>query len=121
MAKEVNGYQDLVVWQKAMQVVYLIYELTRSFPVEERYGLSSQMRRSAVSIPSNIAEGRHRGSRKNYSQFLIIAYGSVAELETQLLIAKHLNYITTEQFNETYGLISECSKMLNKMINTLRT
>ena len=116
----VNSYKDLIVWQKSLDLVLEIYRLTENFPTDEKYGLTSQMKRSAVSIPSNIAEGRRRGSRKDFRQFLIIAYGSGAELETQLEIArrlpfgKNLNYILIDQ------LLSEVMRMLNKMLSSLK-
>ena len=87
---KINTYRDLIVWQKSMDLVVEIYKLTKNFPKSEIYGLTSQMKRCAVSIPSNIAEGRRRGSRKDYRHFLIIAYGSGAELETQIEIVKRL-------------------------------
>lgn len=82
--KNINSYKDLIVWQKSMELVKSIYEMTANFPKEEIYGLISQMKRSSISIPSNIAEGKRRGTRKDYRQFLVIAYGSGAELETQI-------------------------------------
>lgn len=87
--KKISSYKDLLVWQKALELSVEIYNLTENFPKEEIYGLTSQIRRAAVSIPSNIAEGRYRGSKKDFSQFLRIAYASGAELETQLEIAKN--------------------------------
>ena len=87
-----HSYKDLIVWQKAMDLVELVYKLVKYFPKEEVYGLSSQIKRSTISIPSNIAEGRRRGTRKEYRQFLIIAYSSGAELETQIEIAKRLAF-----------------------------
>src|SRR3989338_1893756 len=86
----VASYRDLIVWQKSMRLVIAVYELTEDFPRSEIYGLTSQMRRAAVSIPSNIAEGRRKGSRKEFKQFLINAFGSGSELETQTEIAKLL-------------------------------
>lgn len=95
MATSIKSYQDLTVWQKSMELVAWIYELTQHFPKEEMYGLVSQMRRSAISIPSNIAEGYSRRHRQEYIQFVRIAFGSGAELETQLIIAKKLGYTST--------------------------
>jgi len=88
----INSYKDLIVWQKSMNLVVEVYKLTDNYPKTEIYGLTSQTRRSSVSIPSNIAEGRKRSSRKDYRQFLIIAYASGAELETQIEIAKRLSF-----------------------------
>jgi len=95
----------------------LIYELTEAFPKEELYNLVSQMRRSAVSIPSNIAEGRSRGTRKDFQQFLRIAYGSGAELETQIIIAQKLKKTSNLGYSKVESLLSEVMKMLNTMIS----
>ena len=92
MHKPIHTYKDLIVWQRAMELVGAVYELTKDFPRSEIYGLVSQMQRCATSIPSNIAEGRRRGTKKDYRHFLIIAYGSGAELETQVDIAKKLSF-----------------------------
>ena len=100
-----------------MSLVALIYELTKTFPDDERFGLTSQMRRCSVSIPSNIAEGWGRLSRKNYIQFLRISRGSLYELETQILITKQLKYINDSESIES--LIIEISKMLNSLIRKL--
>ncbi|MBH0177201.1 MAG: four helix bundle protein [Nitrospira sp.] len=89
-------HKDLAVWKKAMELATQVYSLTSQFPKEEMYGLTSQMRRSAVSIPSNIAEGAARHSRKEFIQFLHVASGSVAELETQLLLASRIGYLPTD-------------------------
>jgi four helix bundle protein len=86
MKNNLNSYKDLIVWQRAMELVVEIYKLTDKFPKEEIYGIISQMRRCAISIPSNIAEGRRRDGKKDFRRFLIIAYGSGAELETQIEI-----------------------------------
>lgn len=117
--KTIHSYKDLIVWQRAMELVVAVYELTAQFPPEEIYGLISQMKRSAISIPSNIAEGRCRSTKKDYLQFLRISYGSGAELETQVEITKrlpktrHLNRIKVET------LLTEVMKMLNVMIRNL--
>jgi four helix bundle protein len=89
-----KGHRDLRVWQESIGLVKDIYAITSRFPDEEKFGLISQMRRSAVSIPSNIAEGAARGSQREFAQFLVIARGSLGELETQLIIAKELNYLS---------------------------
>ena len=115
----VNSYQDLTVWQRGIELVLKIYKLTEKFPSTEIYGLTSQMRRSAISIPSNIAEGRRRGTKKDYLQFLRVAYGSGAELETQLLIAHKLSFGDNLAYNEVNGLIEEVMKMLNVMIRKM--
>ena len=108
-------YQDLVVWQKAMELAQEIYQLVKLLPAEELYSLSDQMRRAAVSIPSNIAEGRGRGTDKDYKHFLCIAKGSVFELETQLLLCVKINYLTQSQVEMSLSLCSEISKMLASM------
>ncbi len=111
----INSYKDLIVWQKAMDLVVAAYRLTEPFPQSERYGLTSQMRRAAVSIPSNIAEGRRRGSTMDYRHFLIIAYSSGAELETQVEIAKRLSFGKEIDYNKVDDLLPQVMKMLNKM------
>jgi four helix bundle protein len=113
----IKSYKELVVWQKSMTLVTLIYEITKIFPDDEKFGLTSQMRRCSVSIPSNIAEGWGRLSKKNYIQFLRISKGSLYELETQILITKQLNYINDSETVES--LIIEISKMLNSLIRKL--
>ena len=114
-------YKDLIVWQRAMDLVVAVYVLTEAFPKAEVYGLTSQMRRCAVSIPSNIAEGRYRGSKKDYRQFLIIAYSSGAELETQIEIAKRLPLGESLDFSNVDGFLIETMKMLNKMVASMDT
>lgn len=104
-----------------MNLVLAIYGLTDSFPKSELYGLTSQMRRAAVSIPSNIAEGRRRGSKKEFAHFLIIAYGSGAEVETQLEIAKRLSFGKPEEYKQATDLLDEIMRMLNKMLTNLRS
>lgn len=117
----IQTYKDLIVWQKAMDLVTAVYKLTEQFPKSEMYGLTSQMRRSVVSIPSNIAEGRRSGSRKDYRQFLIFAYSSGAELETQIEIVKRLPFGEKLDYNQTDRLLLEVMKMLNKILSTLRS
>ena len=120
MIKAINSHKDLIVWQKSMDVATEIYKITDIFPKSELYGLTSQMRRSAVSIPSNIAEGRKRGSRKDFRHFLVISYGSGAELETQIEISKRLNFANIENYKKVDELLLEVMKMLNKMLSNLR-
>jgi len=112
-----KNYFDLDVWIKARELASLCYELTKAFPKEETFGLTLQMRRSAVSIPSNIAEGCGRNTSKDTLQFLFIARGSAYELETQFYIAYDLNYISKEQLNKVLDKITECKKLLNGFIN----
>ena len=114
-----SSYKELTLWQKSYKLTLDIYSATKSFPKEELFGLVSQMRRSAVSIPSNLAEGNNRHGTKEHTQFIRIAYGSGAELETQLLLARDLSYITEREYNEINTLLSEVMKMLNKLITSL--
>ena len=119
MNAEIKSHKDLIVWQKAVDLSMLIYKLTNTFPQREIYGLSSQMRRAAISIASNIAEGRARHTRKDFSHFLHMAFGSAVELETQLLIAKRLSFLGDNEYTKTNSLLSEVSKMLRAMIDKL--
>lgn len=123
LVEPIHSYKELFVWQKSMSLVVSVYELTKQFPQSEIYGLTSQMRRCAVSIPSNIAEGRRRGSKKDFRQFLIIAYASGAELETQLEITRRLSFVSEKELGIADGLLNEIMRMLNKMIGsfTLRS
>ncbi|MBP9850897.1 MAG: four helix bundle protein [Candidatus Peribacteraceae bacterium] len=116
----VSDHKQLIVWQKGMDVVTMIYSFTKSFPKEELFGLVSQMRRSAVSIPCNISEGRKRGTEKDYRHFLLIALGSAAELETQLEICRRLQYGDIAELNQIDTLLLEVLKMLSVMTKTLR-
>ncbi|MBI3290501.1 four helix bundle protein [Candidatus Microgenomates bacterium] len=117
---EVRSYKDLLVWQKAFELSLLIYKITKSFPKEEMYGLISQIRRCTISIPSNIAEGYTRHRKLEYVQFLQIAFASGAELETQLLIAKELGYVSQVNFEKSYSLLQEIMKMLNVLISKIK-
>lgn len=111
-----GSYKDLVVWQKAVDLTLEVYRLTNYFPPDERFGLTSQMRRSAVSISSNIAEGKMRGYDGEFHKFLGIAYGSGAELETQLLIAKKLVFGAEDLFVRSESLLGEVMRMLNSLV-----
>jgi len=115
------SYQDLIVWQKSMDLVVAVYKLTDKYPKSELYTLTSETRRSVISIPSNIAEGRRRGSKKDYRRFLLIAFGSGAELETQIAIAKRLIFGKDLDFSEVDLLLGEVMKMLNRMVSNLST
>ena len=110
-----NSFKDLIVWQKAYKLVLAIYEVTKDFPKTEIYGLSQQMRRAAVSIPSNIAEGYGRRNKAEYRQFLSIAYGSLLELETQSLLARDLGYMNKN--GNVDNLIKDVSCILYRMIH----
>jgi four helix bundle protein len=116
-----NSYQELIVWQKSIDLVAEIYKLTESFPNNEMYGLTSQMRRAAVSIPANIAEGFCRKHKQEYAQFVRIAFGSGGELETHLVIAKRLGFVDVEKYEKIEPLLLEVMKMLNKLIQSLTT
>lgn len=113
------SYRELIVWQKGMDLVESIYDLVSDFPNSERYELSSQMRRAGVSIPSNIAEGRYRGTRKDYRHFLITAFASGAELETQLEICNRIQFGGSQKRLKSQSLLTEVMKMLNSMIDKL--
>ena len=115
-----KNYKELEVWQKAINLVIELYKITESFPHEERYGLISQVQRSGVSIPANIAEGWGRGSTKEYIQYLRISRGSLAELETHLIIAQKLNYISEENTCKLQNEIISIGKMLNNLIKSLK-
>jgi len=115
--KENNGYRDLIVWQKSMDLVVLVYKLTESFPKSELFGITSQMRRAVISIPSNIAEGSRRKTGKDKCHFYTISFGSGSELETQLEVAKRLSFGIVESYTAIGSLLSEVLKMLNKMIS----
>ena len=114
-----NTYKDLTVWQKSIELVTAIYELTKKFPKEEIYGLTSQIRRAAVSIPSNITEGKMRGGNTEFRRFLLIAFASGAELETQLIISKKLSQSAKLDYNRVDSLLEEVMRMLNKLISQL--
>lgn len=115
----VHTYKDLIVWQRAMELVVAVYGLTRGFPDGERFGLTTQMRRAAVSIPSNIAEGRTRGTRNDYLQFLRTAFASGAELETQVEIAKRLSLKGASDCDQVDALLNEVMRMLHVMIKNM--
>ena len=113
-------YKDLIVWQKAMDLTTEIYRLTKKLPKDELYVLTNQIRRAAISIPSNIAEGNGRASTGDYIRFLSIARGSTSEVETQLLICVRLDYLAQEDIETALSLIDETGKMLNTIITKLR-
>lgn len=119
MNSKIQTHKDLIVWQKSVDLVLDIYKITETFPKEERYGLTSQLRRATVSIPSNIAEGKYRGSRKDFAHFLRIALGSSAEIETQILVANKLGWLKEKDFVRISTLLSEVGKMLNGLCQKL--
>lgn len=112
------GYQDLVVWRKSVDLVVAVYTATDSFPKSEIYGLTSQIRRCAVSIPSNIAEGSKRGTKKDFKHFLSMALGSVAELETQIILTHRLSLLPELSFISLQEKTTEVSKMLTTLIRS---
>lgn len=117
----VKSYKELLIWQKGIKIVVLIYKLTKDFPKEEIYALTSQLKRASISIPSNIAEGFGRQTDKSFNHFLNISRGSLNEIETQLMIAKELEFIHNEIiFNELLFLIEEESKMINAFSKNLK-
>jgi len=115
-----NTFREIRVWQKAMDFVTKMYINTRKFPQDELYGLTSQMRRCAVSIPSNIAEGFGRKSSNDFKRFLQISMGSLFELETQLEISRNLEYMNESQFNTLYADLREIEIMLSSFINSIK-
>ena len=115
----INSYKQLEVWKKGIEIVEVIYKISKNFPKEEKYGLASQMQRAAVSIPSNIAEGHSRGYRKEYQRFCQIALGACAELETQLTIASRLDYLSKRDLAELEEYLNHESRMLVKLVNKL--
>lgn len=118
-ASRTKSYRDLIVWQRSIQLVKKVYEITRTFSADERFGLVSQMRRAAVSISSNIAEGQARRTPGEFTNFISQAEGSTAELDTQFLIACELNFIPERSRQEIPGLIDEVSRMLNALRRSL--
>jgi four helix bundle protein len=119
---ESKSYKDLLIWQKGISIVMATYQLSKTFPKDEEYALSNQIKRAAVSIPSNIAEGYGRNSKKALCYFVNISRGSLYELETQLLIAHKLGFINDlDLYNHLLHLIYEESKMLNSFYNKLTT
>ena len=117
---KIKSYKDLNIWKRSIGVVEDIYKITKNFPNEEIYGLTSQLRRSAVSIPSNIAEGFARFSNKEYKQFLFISLGSCAELSTQIIIALRLGYFENKEADKLLNEIDEISKMTMSLIKKTR-
>jgi four helix bundle protein len=116
----VQNYRELIVWQKAMDMVELVYQATKAFPKEELYGLTNQVRRAAVSIPSNIAEGQARQSTAEFKNFLSIAQGSRAEVETQIMIAQRLGYLPQQQADQILNLSEEIKRMIYSLTAKLK-
>lgn len=116
---QIESFKDLIVWQRAMELFVYTYEKTRVFPKSEEYGLTSQIRRAVVSIPSNIAEGYGRRSTGDYIRFLQIAVGSLYELQTQIEISRRLSFLKDSDYNEMNALCEEVSKMLISLIDKI--
>lgn len=120
MCIKTSDYQDLKVWQKAIDLTAEVYQLVKLLPHDEQYALCDQMRRAVVSIPSNIAEGRGRGTNKEFVRYLLMSRGSLWELSTQLTICEKLNYLNQEQTSCAKHTITEISKMINALANSFR-
>lgn len=114
-----GSYRDLLAWQKALELVEQIYSCTRTFPHEEQFGLVSQLRRAAVSVPSNIAEGKGRSTDRDFRLFLHHARGSLCEIETQLTIAEHLGYLSEATAKELIDRAGEVARIVNGLIRTI--
>jgi len=115
-----HTYRDLVAWKKAIELVTEIYKATAGFPKDELYGLTSQLRRAAVSVPSNIAEGQGRLTKGEFQQFLGHARGSLLEVETQIIIALNLTYLNQDQANRLLSLAAELGRILNGLLSSIR-
>jgi four helix bundle protein len=120
MKSKIKSYRDLETWQKAIELVEEVYKETRSFPKEEIYGLVSQMRRAAVSVASNIAEGQGRDSTNEFLRHLSIAYGSLCELQTQMLIGNKLGYLNQQTYERLEGISVSVARLINALANSLR-
>jgi four helix bundle protein len=116
----VQNYRDLIAWQKAMELVRLIYSLTKEFPRDEMFGLTSQIRRAAVSVPSNIAEGQGRNSTREFIRHLSISHGSLREIETQNLIAEMQGYISADDSRNVMTSCSEVGRLINGLSHALK-
>ncbi len=115
-----SGYKELAAWQKGMKLVGLTYDVTDGFPAHESYGLVSQLRRAAVSVPSNIAEGKAHYSNRDFVRFLRHSRGALAEIETQVLIAERRKYLSVEQSKQLADQLDELGRILSGLINSLR-
>lgn len=115
----VRNFRDLIAWQKAMDLVEAVYKTVQQFPNDERFGLTSQLRLAAVSIPSNIAEGQGRSSTKEFLHHLSIAYGSLCEVQTQILITQRLDYLNTAQTGHLIEMSFEVARLINGLCNSL--
>lgn len=120
MAERKKNYRDLLVWQRGMDLVVEIYRLTARLPATEQFGLIAQMRRAVISVPSNMAEGQARSSRKEFLRYLLISRGLLAEAETQLLAAMRLEFLSRQAIRPAWNLIQEVARLLNGLIHSLR-
>jgi four helix bundle protein len=120
MAKEIQSFRDLIVWQKAMDLCCQVYEISTLFPDSERFGLTSQLRRACVSVPSNIAEGYGRGRTQDYLRYLDVARGSLYEAHTQLLLAKRLQIADSRQLDACLNLVGDVDRLLNALSRSVR-
>ncbi|WP_317042587.1 four helix bundle protein [Bacteroides ndongoniae] len=118
---EIKTHKDLLVWKKSIDLVEQIYKFTKQFPKEELYGITNQMRRCAVSIPANIAEGSGRKNKAEFIQFLHIALGSASELETHLIISQRLGFLSSNSYDEIMNALNEIIKMICGLINSLNS
>ena len=118
---EIKTHKDLLVWKKSIDLVEQIYKFTKQFPKEELYGITNQMRRCAVSIPANIAEGSGRKNKAEFIQFLHIALGSASELETHLIISQRLEFLSSNSYDEIMNALNEIIKMICGLINSLNS
>ncbi len=116
-----RNYQDLIAWQRAMDFAAIVYEITTSFPSHERFSLTSQLRRSATSVPSNIAEGQGRFTRPDFKRFLSMAHGSVREAETQILLAVRLSYLKKDVAEPALALAGEVGRLIRGLANSIKT
>lgn len=116
---KIKNYRDLIAWQKAMDLVEEVYQISGLFPADEKFGLTSQIRRAAISVPSNIAEGSSKKSTNEFIRFCNMAYGSLAEIETQIIIAEKLNFINPEKSCNLLKATKEIAKILSRLMRSL--
>jgi four helix bundle protein len=115
-----QNYKELEVWQKAVALTTELYKITGTFPYWEKFGLTAQIRRAATSVPANIAEGWGRGSTKEYIQFLLVARGSLMELETHLIVSRNIGLLAEQALREAESRVESIAKMLNRLVSSLR-
>lgn len=120
MEKTISSYKDLIAWQKGIELVTLIYQATREFPAEERFGIVSQLNRASVSVPANIAEGWGRQTSGNFAQFLRTARGSLMEVETLLIISKNLEFLSADRYQQLSGKAEETGRVLHGLLKSIQ-